>query len=104
MHSLQKAAFSSHSLLKRGWETKNNRNADVVAAFINGIVEEEFYIECLEGMKKDDGNKCLKLTRAIYGLVSAARQYDKKHFESPRYIGFTGVYADPCLLIEEIQS
>ena len=72
---------------------------DVETAFLEGILEEEVFMDIPEGYKEEAGpNKCLQLQKSIYGLVQAARQYYKKFIGILRKIGFTGGYADPCLM------
>ena len=41
---------------------------DVETAFLNGILEEEIYMEIPEGMNLPK-TKCLLLQKSIYGLV-----------------------------------
>jgi hypothetical protein len=49
--------------------------------------------------KIDPKTHCLKLTRAIYGLVQAARQWWKKFKDVLSYIGYFPSRADPWLFI-----
>ncbi|TYK01935.1 Integrase, catalytic core [Cucumis melo var. makuwa] len=47
---------------------------DVKSAFLNGELQEEVYVEQLEGfVKKDSGEKVYKFTKALYGLKQAPR-------------------------------
>ena len=47
---------------------------DVKTAFLNGFLEEEFYMMQPEGfVDPKDANKVRKLQRSIYGLVQALR-------------------------------
>ena len=50
---------------------------DVVTAFLTGELEEEIYMECPEGMDHEE-DEVLLLLKAIYGLVEASRQYNKR--------------------------
>ena len=51
-------------------------------AFLNGGLEHEIYMAIPEGdsecIEQCEENKSLKLEKAIYGLVQAARQFFKK--------------------------
>ncbi len=47
---------------------------DVVTAFLNGILEEEIYMDQPPGyMKKGEENRVCKLKRSIYGLKQSSR-------------------------------
>jgi hypothetical protein len=72
---------------------------DIETAFLHGNLakDEEIYMECPPGMN-EKGNKILILKKTIYGLVQAAKAFYKKLCKVLRKIGFTGGYADPCLL------
>jgi Reverse transcriptase (RNA-dependent DNA polymerase) len=53
-------------------------------------------------LSKNDPNKyCLKLKKAIYGLVQAARQWWKKFKTVIENMGYTACDADPCLFIKD---
>ena len=48
---------------------------DVVGAYLQGNLDEEIYMEVLEGIKKKGKeNWCWKLVKALYGLKQAGRQ------------------------------
>lgn len=49
----------------------NIRQMEAVTAFLNGILEEEIWMEQPEGYE-DGTNKCCKLLRAIDGLIKQA--------------------------------
>jgi len=72
---------------------------DVETAFLHGDlgIDEEIYMECPPGLDCRN-NEILILEKTIYGLVQAAKAFYKKLCKVLRDIGFTGGYADPCLL------
>jgi len=71
---------------------------DVETAFLHGELEEDIYMEAPEGagLGRDE---CVRLEKAIYGLVQASRQYWKHFVKALRDIGFQGGVADPCLMV-----
>jgi hypothetical protein len=51
---------------------------DISTAFLNGLLEEEVYIEVPEGLKDQfSKNEVLKLKKALYGLKQASRSWNK---------------------------
>ena len=72
---------------------------DIVTAFLYGTIEkgEKVYMNCPPGLTAPEGS-VLCLNKTIYGLVQAARAFYKKLTQVLRELGFTGGYADPCLL------
>ena len=74
---------------------------DIDTAFLNGDLDHEVFMKMPEGYKEciqdyDDG-KALKLDKAIYGLVQAARQFWKKLTSKLKEAGFEPSIVDPCL-------
>jgi len=52
---------------------------DVVAAYLQGELDEDIYIEVPEGVEKlDSGGHYWRLKRALYRLKQAGRQWKKK--------------------------
>jgi len=49
---------------------------DIATAFLNGIVEEEIYLEPPQGLLVGEG-KCLKLVKALYGLRQAPKAWNE---------------------------
>jgi hypothetical protein len=86
-------------LLVLYWNIKNfdSEQLDVETAFLYGELEEEIYMACPDGLTIGD-DECLLLTKSIYGLVQAARQWNTKFVSTLLEIGFVQCKADPCLL------
>ena len=74
------------------------RVVDVETAFLYGELEEDIYMENPPGLG-NSADECVKLEKAIYGLVQAARQYYKFFVKVLTEIGFELSKADPCLLV-----
>ena len=78
---------------------------DIETAFLYGLLEEELWMTIPDGYIKylkdkhgktiDPKTHCLKLKKAIYGLVQAARQWWKKFKEVLLTLGYSASRADP---------
>ncbi|GJP62490.1 hypothetical protein CLOP_g19545 [Closterium sp. NIES-67] len=68
----------------KGWVVKQ---MDIVTAFLNGVLEEETYMEQPEGYN-DGSGRVWKLKKALYGLKQAPRQWYIKLREVLEAIGF----------------
>jgi Reverse transcriptase (RNA-dependent DNA polymerase) len=77
------------------WGLKANL-IDVETAFLHGELEEEIYMDCPKGLTHKN-DECLRLKKALYGLVQSARQFYKKFTKILKDIGFEQSYAEPCL-------
>lgn len=73
---------------------------DVETAFLYGQLEEEIYMESPEGLEIEP-DECVKLEKAIYGLVQAARQYYRFFATTLKDLDFKVSLADPCLLTRQ---
>ena len=93
---------------------------DIETAFLYGELEEHLWMELPEGyieylnLHKEHfpampginlydltyKTHCVKLEKAIYGLVQAARQWWKKFKQVLKDIGYTSSLADPCLFVK----
>lgn len=85
------ALAAEHGLQLRKW--------DAVAAFLNGELEEELFMEQPPGYEKDD-RVCL-LQRAIYGLKQASKCWFDRLKNALLKIGFTASDVDPCVYFYE---
>jgi Reverse transcriptase (RNA-dependent DNA polymerase) len=84
---------------------------DIETAFLYGELDEELWMEIPEGYPKyllethnrviDPKTHCLLLTKAIYGLLQAARQWWKKFKEVLLSLGYHASRADPSLFIKQ---
>ena len=74
---------------------------DVETAFLYGDLEEEIYMECIQGMSNITKDDCIILNKYIYGLVQAACQYYKKAVEILKSSGFVGGSIDQCLYVKK---
>ncbi|THH04747.1 hypothetical protein EW146_g10096 [Bondarzewia mesenterica] len=69
---------------------------DVKTAYLNGILDEEIYLEPAEGFKPTDGT-VWKLNKSLYGLKQAGRVWYKRIRAEIESLGFTACVSDPCL-------
>ncbi len=76
---------------------------DVETAFLHGDLSEEIYMYAPKGanLKSDE---CVKLDKALYGLVQAARQFYLKFAKVLEKIGFKQSYAEPCLFFRNTKN
>ena len=78
-----------------GWRV---HQMDVKTTFLNGEIEEEFYIEKPEGFViHDDKSHVCRLKKALYGLKQAPRDWYKKMYGFMMSLGFSKSVADPNL-------
>ncbi|KAJ3569220.1 hypothetical protein NP233_g5191 [Leucocoprinus birnbaumii] len=80
------------------WEI---HQVDVVAAFLNGDLEEEIYMRVPEGLEKfaEGRGRYWKLEKSLYGLKQSGRQWKKKLNEVLESLGFVRAVADDSLYI-----
>ena len=73
-------------------------SADIVAAFLEGKIDKETYVELPEGFHKPgDKNTVGRLNKALYGCRQAPRQFWLTITEHLLKIGFKQTRSDPCL-------
>jgi Reverse transcriptase (RNA-dependent DNA polymerase) len=74
---------------------------DISTAFLNGDLHEEIFMKLPNGYAevkgKQDDSMCLKLNKSIYGLVHAAREWNRRFNSEMINLGFKINNADPCL-------
>ena len=84
---------------------------DIETAFLYGDLDEEIWMQLPDGYSdyvKEVANKtisstthCVKLKKALYDLVQAARQWWKKFKDVMKSINYHPSEMDPCLFIKE---
>jgi hypothetical protein len=75
---------------------------DVKTAFLNGILEEEIYMEQPEGYEIQGPNgeeMVCRLVKSLYGLKQASRAWHMALKEELRKLSFTSAAADPSLFL-----
>ena len=78
-----------------GWEI---HRMDVKTTFLNGVIEEEAYIEQLEGFETHEKKyHVCKLKKALYGLKQAPRAWYGRIDGYLQKMGFVKSDADPNL-------
>ena len=79
------------------WEL---HQVDIVGAYLQGDLNEEIYMEVLEGVKeKGKEGWCWKLMKALYGLKQVGHQWKKKLDEILGKLSLKKSQADNCLYI-----
>jgi len=79
---------------------------DVCAAFLNGSLDEEIYMELPESLKVDPNVRdpvCL-LKRAIYGVKQSARMWNVKATEVLLGLGFRQSKFEPCIFMNSFKN
>lgn len=73
---------------------------DVVAAFLNGALEEEIYMLQPDGYAQAGSEQLVcKLKKSLYGLKQSPRCWNTAFSEYMRSIGFEQNTADPCVFV-----
>ena len=74
---------------------------DLNATFINGVIEEEVYIEQPQGFKFEDRvTHVCKLKKDMYGLKQAPRGWHERIYSFLTSLGFTKSKVDPNLYMK----
>lgn len=72
---------------------------DVKTAFLNGVLEEEIYMEQPEGYQEQGPRVACRLQRALYGLRQAPRAWHTRLKQELEAMGFQASEADPGLWV-----
>src|ERR1700722_5081056 len=73
---------------------------DVVAAFLNGEVEEELYMRQIPGYE-DGTQRVLRIRGSLYGLKQAPRIWNRVFREKVAALGFISIPSEPCIFKRE---
>jgi hypothetical protein len=74
---------------------------DVTTAFLNGVLDEEVYLQPPQGYPEGIG-KALKLKKALYGLKQAPRQWYRKLRDYAKRTGWTVCPYDECVFFRYV--
>ena len=78
---------------------------DVKTSFLNGVIEEEVYIEQPQGFEVEDTHThACKLKKALYGLKQAPRAWYERIDSFLSSMGFTKSKADPNLYLKVVKD
>ena len=73
---------------------------DVKTAFLNGILNEEIYVEIPNGAcTSDSQNKVCKLKKILYGLRISPKKWNERFTEAVEKTGLVKNPLDPCFFI-----
>jgi hypothetical protein len=71
---------------------------DVKATFLNGVLDEEIYIDQLDGcVVKCQEEMVCKLLKSLYGLKQAPKQWHEKFDKTLMFVAFVLNKADKCV-------
>ena len=76
---------------------------DVIGAFLNGILDEEIYMEQPPGFH-DGTDRVLRLKKTIYGLKQSARVWNKRLHDALLSLGYMRLYADSCVYTRRLKG
>ena len=87
---------------KMGWKL---HQMDVKTAFLNGVVEEEVYVEQPQGFETHDRKSHVcRLKKALYGLKQAPRTWYGRIDRFLKSLGFTKSKADSNLYYKVVDE
>ena len=75
---------------------------DIVAAFLNGDLDETIYMDPPEGSDIPQGN-VIRLLKSLYGLKQSPRCFNKRFDTWLQQQGFHPMKADPCFYLRKHQ-
>jgi len=75
------------------------RSVDISAAFTNGDLDEDIYMQQPEGFHEGGSNKVFKLRTSLYGLKQSARQWNIKLHGVLSGMGYKQIEADRSVYI-----
>ncbi len=70
---------------------------DVKIAFLNGVIEENIYMEQPKGFEFKEGSKVCKLKKSIYGLKQASKSQNKCFDEAVKTFNFIQNIDELCV-------
>jgi hypothetical protein len=78
---------------------------DIVTAFLNRDLEEEVYMDQIEGFEEDpNGTKVYKLLKSIYRLKQAPRAWQQSFYKHLKKLGFTQLQTDSAVFIRRTKD
>jgi hypothetical protein len=78
---------------------------DIVTAFLNGDLEEEVYMDQIEGFEEDlTSTKVYKLLKSIYGLKQAPWAWQQSFYKHLKKLGFTQLQTDSAVFIRRTKD
>ena len=86
-------------LAKAAAEDLEIQQMDIKTAFLNGVIEEELYLQQPPGYEQGDGSLVCRLNRALYGLRQAPRQWHARLKAELELCSFTASEGDPGLFV-----
>jgi hypothetical protein len=73
---------------------------DVKTAFLNGVIEEDVYVDWIDGLREVPNGYCYKLIKALYGTKQASRQWNIALDEVMKKLGYVPCkYEDRCAYV-----
>lgn len=80
------------------------KQIDIETAFLNGVMEEEIYMNQPDGFQEQGKDIVCRLKKGLYGTKQAARQWNEKINSSLQDMGLTQSDADPCLYTKILEA